>query len=250
MTRFTHPLFQTTLLISGLFLLSACGGGGGGTGSIDIAAYLPSDSMTKHYEVVSKYSPADPNRYTLEETISVALNAIDGHTVIETETQEKTLDGLLIGEVQSKQDNVYDLSVDSSDFGDGLDRYVDLGDSLFGGPKVLPAFITADDGTAVPIMLDCIYRSQPTELPVEGVDYGDDFLELECTMSSDLVTVGGEQRQFHVSNYIYYKRGIGTVLAKSAWCEVDTQIRSDLNMDSCPEEKISYTLQLLDPADS
>jgi len=249
MTRFTHPLFQITLLLSSLFLLSACGGGGGG-GSIDVAAYLPSDDMTKHYELLEKNAPAVQERYAIIETITVNHSAADGHIFIETMQQKQTRDGANIGDPQLSQDDIYDFVIDSSSFGDGLDRYVSLGDSLFGGPKTLPAFITADDGTAVPITIDCIYKSQPTELPIEGIDYGDDFLELECTTSSELVTVGGEQRQFHVSNHIYYKRNIGTILSKSTWCEVDTQIRSDLDMDSCPEEKISYILQLLDPADS
>jgi len=249
MTHFTNKLIQTALLTSGLFLFSACGGGDG-EGSIDVAAYLPANDMIKHYEIID-FNGTNTTRQRLTETITVDINAVDGHTVIDTEQRAEETDGTLIGIPRLQQDHIYDTYISSAEFNIDIDRFMNLGDSIFGEPVEISSFsIIADDGTAVPIMADCIYKSQHTDLPIDGIDYGEDFLETECTFSSDPVIVDGVQRQFHITSSMYQKKGIGTVFTKIAWCKVAPQILSDLDMGNCDENKTVYSIQLLDPADS
>jgi hypothetical protein len=247
MTHLTNKLIQTALLASGLFLFSACGGGGTGEGSIDMAEYQPSSNMVKHYALLKKEGLAALRERRVIETI--ILNHIDGHTIINKNERQEELDGTLIN-THSNQDIVYENNISSNAFGQDIERYVNLGDSIMGDPRELPIEIIDDDGHHVPVMLECTYTDELVDLNFGEVAYEGEIIETECEFSSAPFVLAGEQRQFHVSSYNYQKKGIGTIAQKYAFCKQDANIWSDLDMRSCPADKTTFEIKLLDPADS
>lgn len=252
MKLLTRKFVQTALLSSSLVFLSACGGGSGGTeGSIDMAEYLPSVDMTKHYGFFERSGAERLQESEVIETITIA--EIDGHTVVSTHSETREPDGSLRNSIDYN-DTVNDTNITGHTLGYGsAERFVNLGDSLLGGAiELFPSGIETDDGN-VSVFLDCKIIEKMESVSFGELAYEGEILKIECTMGTEhSFVIGGVTKNFNIVEKMYLKKDIGTIAASLVFCQTEIGgVSSDPDdMAACPVGKDYMQIKLLDPEDS
>lgn len=212
MTRFTNKFIQGTLLISGIFLLSACGNfTGDGIGEIDLSEYMPVEDMDKVYRIVKGDDSVDINTTILHR---VTLHTVDGNTVIETKEDIWTI----------KKSTISDINISTWDYTKTIpsvgvrtitDRYVDIGDRIF-------------DSCFADGLIDTM-----TKDGYEGYTYDGDILKIKCDNGN-------------IISYSYLMRGIGVVAEIHDYCmSADGADVESSEIDTCPAERRKHHYKFL-----
>jgi len=209
MKHFTGKLIQTALLTSGLFLFSACGNStGDGIGGIDMAAYLPTHTMSKEYFITGSDTPDAVKEYMIR------VGEIDGNRVISTFDDT----GILL----LSQTKITDINITTTNYipllaSETSDRYLDIGDLAF---KV--------------IFTPCYVDSQIDTFTKEGHTYTGDIVKIRCERTTEDIS------------YTYLMKDIGMIAEIDDDCmSADgTRVESS-HIDTCPADRIRYRYRFL-----
>jgi len=209
-------------------LLSACGGSSSskndGKGSIDLAKYLPSESMTKTFSYVERDGDDVDNSH-YDEIIDVKGDTIittrDENVVEKTVISDKNI--TIISFDDDEDDDYEDDYEDNFKEIDSFYRYVDLGDTIFTKEK---RYTKNNDLGKVTINLNssCQLKSKESKFEKNDHIYKGDLLKIECIskgkvvfdIKQTLLDAGVAQdlngsHNIYDTSYIYFKRGIGEV---------------------------------------
>ena len=209
MKPFTRKLTQTALLTSGLFLLSACGNStGDGIGAIDMAAYLPTHTMSKEYLTTGSEAPDALKEYTIR------VGEIDGNRVISTFDAT----GILL----LSQTKITDINITTTNYipllaSETSDRYLDIDDLAF---KV--------------IFTPCYVDSLIETFTKGGHTYTGDIMKIRCEHTTADVS------------YTYLMKDIGMIAEIDDDCmSTDGTHVESSHIDTCPADRIRYRYRFL-----
>ena len=234
-------------------LLSACGGSSSskndGKGSIDLAKYYPSKSMTKIYSSVKRDGDSvDTSHY--EEIIEVVGNTIT--TTVDTKVSEKSV---------FSDTNITTTSFDE----DGNEvystfRHVDLGDTIYS--KKMTSSKNTDLGkVTTKVDSSCQVKSKESKFEKNDHLYTGDLLKIECIDEGEVIydikqtildagvasDLNGSHSIYNTS-YVYLKKGIGEVASINDDCVTNEKLPQVVNdkakSTECVKKQYEYEFYL------
>ena len=230
---FIKNIIKVSVGVSLVALLVGCGGGpGDGIGSIDLADYMPAESMSKTYDNYEKWSDEDERNSTSVEDVTVT--EIDGNRVITIMSGAHEISKNVISDnnITSKRGRI-DIATD---------RYVDLGDMYYDYTTTIHI-----DDTDANLSYQCTLEEHLNNFSIHEHSYSGDIYKSKCTMSLHDLHIDGTTYNSYYITYVYAKKDIGLIaeIGKHCYPYDGLEITDDRDLDSCPADKKAYSYKLL-----
>ena len=225
-------LQKVLLGVSLTALLVGCGGGSNdGTGSIDLAEYMPAESMTKVFDNYDQY-PGDAVENNWSSTEEITVSEANGSTVIITTTRGEEISRNVINESNITSSGWLDLVTN---------RYIDLGDLYYD----YSTFIAEYDAN---MTYQCTLEEHLTHFEKHGYSYDGDIYKTKCIISiKDLHLEGDTYYDLYYTLYSYVKKDIGLIAEIGDHCYPydGMKVTDDRNLAECQDDRKGHNYKFL-----
>jgi len=243
-------------LLVATVLLTACGGGSSssskndGEGSIDLAEYFPSESMTKTFINTEKHNNI------IDKSHSDEIIVVNGNTIT------TSIDGEVTEEVVFSDKNITTTYFDKVE-GNSIEtmyRNIDLGDTFFS--KNIEYGINDDLGTtSAKLTHVCTIKSKEEKFEKGDNVYRGDLLKIECLIEGEIIydvkqdilnagigtDLNGSHTIYNKSSF-YLQKGLGEVAFIDDDCLTDAKnlmfIDDNAKAKECANTQYEYEFYL------
>ena len=230
---FIKNLLKISVGVSLMALLIGCGGGSGDSiGRIDLAEYMPAESMDKIYDKYEKW-PAEEERNSLY-VENITVSEVDGNKVIVAMHDGREVSKNVISEdsIKSKR-GLIDTTTD---------RYVNLGDMYYNF-----TIHVHDEEVDTNVTIQCTLEEHLNSFSMHEHSYSGDIYKSKCVLFFEDLVIDGTTYDNSYITYVYNKKDIGLIAEIGEHCRPydGLQITDDSNLSECPEDKKDYAYKLL-----